>query len=177
MNMSKMCVWVVARLPQRLKSTFLEIFSSLFGFFCLFYNYIDFSAVWAKNKRPRRRQFQQIYMRNTSYQVYEGQVLQICIIGPLQDSCDLIWIFYWNLVNVLSCIICVFLRSCPNMRTMTWHFLISHSSRKLKLLTDVEAYIFSLLSEKGLQSHESIPLRVKIHGMFSYIILNYCSRD
>ena len=29
MKMSKMCVWVVAQLPQRLKSTFFEKFSSL----------------------------------------------------------------------------------------------------------------------------------------------------
>ena len=59
--------------------------------------------------------------------IWPNTSVQICIIGPLQDSCDLIWIFYWNLVNVststylrsyvvLSCIICVFLRSCPNMR-------------------------------------------------------------
>ena len=37
-----------------------------------------------------------------------GQVLQICIIGLLQDSCDLIWIFYWNLVNVLLHYLCLF---------------------------------------------------------------------
>ena len=117
--------------------------------------------------------------------VWANTSVQIYIIGPLQDSCDLIWIFYWNLVNVststyvvptsyslaLFVSFCVVVQICAHNDLTLCDFLYVLPRRKLKLPTTVGAYIFSLVSKEGLQSHESIPPSgFKIHGMFSYII-------